>query len=507
VAFAWKQKSMFLEARYKLALFVFLLYVSTACSPITAAQDPIRVETNQVLVPVVVIDRERKRLWDLDPRNLNQAVLDGDTHLAERILDSTVVQGLAPADFQVFEDDKPQEIQSVTYQRSLYWNLRDNQGHHTEFAGPGGGRWSTAEWPPGWLFDGMQSYYVLSYSPPESPEGSCHQIKVKVHRRDVFVAARSEYCNVKHAASDPVKATPLGDRMENAVFAAKTDKLSMSLVASELYTKEGPSRVHVTLEWPWNSLHDGLRTKSVLGMVFAKDGSLATRFSDLSDRSGIPDRIAYRENYNSEFLTDILVTESRYERQLALFPGEYSIRVVLSDGTIFGRVEMPLSVEGHDGRELAISPISICKQIVDISGFSPHRANETPGASAIQRFADYEPLVSNDIEFKPTGNTRFKKGGTLYTYFEIYEPSTEGQSPAAVQFQMRIVDLKTGEVKSDSQPISATPYMNAGSSIIPVGRGMDISKLPIGSYRLDVRATDSTGKSTAWRSANFTVHS
>jgi hypothetical protein len=47
--------------------------------------------------------------------------------------------------------------------------------------------------------------------------------------------------------------------------------------------------------------------------------------------------------------------------------------------------------------------------------------------------------------------------------------------------------------------------IKAGSSIIPVGRGMDISKLPIGPYRLEVQATDSTGKSTAWRWANFTV--
>jgi hypothetical protein len=34
---------------------------------------------------------------------------------------------------------------------------------------------------------------------------------------------------------------------------------------------------------------------------------------------------------------------------------------------------------------------------------------------------------------------------------------------------------------------------------------MDISKLPKGLYRLDVQATDSTRKSTAWHSANFTV--
>jgi hypothetical protein len=34
---------------------------------------------------------------------------------------------------------------------------------------------------------------------------------------------------------------------------------------------------------------------------------------------------------------------------------------------------------------------------------------------------------------------------------------------------------------------------------------MDISKLPKGSYRLDVQATDSAGKSTPWRTASFTV--
>jgi hypothetical protein len=70
---------------------------------------------------------------------------------------------------------------------------------------------------------------------------------------------------------------------------------------------------------------------------------------------------------------------------------------------------------------------------------------------------------------------------------------------------MRIFDSRTGEVIGDSQLVSVTPYIKAGSSIIPVGRGMDISKLPIGSYRLDVQATDSTGKSTTWGSANFTV--
>jgi hypothetical protein len=113
--------------------------------------------------------------------------------------------------------------------------------------------------------------------------------------------------------------------------------------------------------------------------------------------------------------------------------------------------------------------------------------------------------VSKDIEFKPTGNTRFKKGETLYAYFEVYEPLLGAQLPPSVEIQMRIVDLKTGEVKSDSQPVSATPYLKAGNPVIPIGRGIDIRELPNGSYRLDVQATDSTGQSTAWRTANFTI--
>jgi hypothetical protein len=93
----------------------------------------------------------------------------------------------------------------------------------------------------------------------------------------------------------------------------------------------------------------------------------------------------------------------------------------------------------------------------------------------------------------------------MYVYFEIYEPLRKGDRKPTVNFEIRIVDLQSGELKSDPQPISATPYLKAGSSIIPIGRGIDISKVSKGSYRLDVLATDSAGKSTERRRVNFTV--
>jgi hypothetical protein len=197
--------------------------------------------------------------------------------------------------------------------------------------------------------------------------------------------------------------------------------------------------------------------------------------------------------------------ESRYETQLSLPPGEYNLRVVLTDGKRFGRAEIPLTVEAFDRKTLAISAVSLCHQIQDASAYSPQHPPKLPGAWTAKLPANYLPLVSQDIEFKPTGNTRFKEAETLYTYFEVYEPLLVGQSPATVEIRVRIVDLKTGEVRSDSPPVSAAPYVKAGSPVIPIGRRTNISNLPKGSYRLDVQATDSAGKSTPWRSATFTV--
>jgi hypothetical protein len=113
--------------------------------------------------------------------------------------------------------------------------------------------------------------------------------------------------------------------------------------------------------------------------------------------------------------------------------------------------------------------------------------------------------VSNGVEFKVTGNTQFKKGEMLYTYFEIMEPLLERDASTNVQVQMRVVDVKSGEVKSDPQPISAMSYAKPGNPVIPIGRGIDIKDLPSGSYRLDIRAADSSGISTPWRGVNFTV--
>ena len=479
---------MLLAVSRKFLLVPSVLCASTAAPQIIAAQEPIRVETNQVLVPVSVLDKGRLQdgRFVLEVRRRSKAIL-----------------GLAVSDFQVFDGGKQQPILNVTMQKRQYiWDFRDNKGFHDEFIGPGGGKWTSAEWPLGLTAVIGEPYYLIAYALPESPEGSCHQVKVTVNRTAALVTARREYCNVRRSASDPLSGTDFGKQLEKDLASPKRGKVETSLLAVAYYTETESTHVHIALDWPWRSLMGDLPQKiGIVGIVSKKDGDLVTRFSDLREFIGDEKDKSLRESLSYSINIRVI----RYERQLFLPPGEYDLRVDLSDGTKFGRAEVPLTVETYDGKALGMSEVSLCKQIQDASGYSPENPDQEPGTWTGDPPGSYVPLISQDIEFKPSANTRFKKGDNLYAYFEVYEPSLLTQPPATVEIQMRILDRKTGKLMSDSQLIDATPYVTAGSPVIPIGRRMDIGELPKGSYRLDVRANDSAGKTTAWRTAKFTV--
>jgi hypothetical protein len=170
-------------AKRNARILTLMTGASSLCSfaPAALAQGPIRVETNQVLVPVVVVDKERfARAWK-----------DGSFYTdlpgaLNAIASSILVHDLTAADFQVLDDGKGEPIQNVTEETHLYWDVRDNGGHHTEYMGPGGGKWSTAEWRGTSGDIDFPQYYLVAYTVPESPEGSCHHISVKVNRPNVL---------------------------------------------------------------------------------------------------------------------------------------------------------------------------------------------------------------------------------------------------------------------------------------------------------------------------------
>lgn len=75
--------------------------------------------TNQVVVPVFVLDKQRARDFYASPQNLFQATLADNTQLVEAIIEGVVIRNLATVDFRVFDDGKEQVVQNVAYGPSL----------------------------------------------------------------------------------------------------------------------------------------------------------------------------------------------------------------------------------------------------------------------------------------------------------------------------------------------------------------------------------------------------
>jgi hypothetical protein len=454
----------------------------------------IRVEAQQVVVPVFVVDKSDVRK---DWRHTKYEEWDKE------------VTGLAAKNFQVFEDGKEQEIRDVTIDLPRVWQVSDNISQHTESACTPRGIWAGPDFPKQRDSGGSALWllhvYLISYTPPPSPPGRpCHQIKVKVDRRGATVYARDAYCNTQNELYDAVDGTKLGRQMDSYADSTQEGKFPVSVQASSFFGDSSANRVNVAVEFPSNELWRKWNdvkldaTIAVLGMVYNSDHALAARFSDIAChpsilgdayRGSFPMPGADRKFYERQ------VIPSHYDTELDLPSGNYVLKLVVTDGKKFGRVEVPLSVESFAQDSLAISGIVLCKRF--------HKVPEPLAQEA--RAPQYVPLVTNGLEFTPAGDTRFQKKDGLVSYFQIREPLLKGTDPVKLQVQLRVRDAKTGELKSQTRLLPVESASRPQNSIVPVAEKLALDKLPSGRYRLEIQASNSVGKSSVWSSAAFSV--
>jgi len=290
--------------------------------------------------------------------------------------------------------------------------------------------------------------------------------------------------------------------MEDDAASANAGKIPLSAQAGFFYVDAKPARVYITVEFPSDAIDfredpNGLRYEiAVLAMIYRRDGTLVARSSDIQEDDG-PLNENTRKMPERYALIRALMP-NHHEAQMELPPGDYDPRVVVSDGSKFGRAQMPLTVDSYDGKQLGISSIALCKQFHDLSKTLPD-----PGLEST--LSGFVPLVSKGLKFTPAGDTSFRKNDSLFAYYEVYEPLLAGTPGTAVQTRVRIINTETGEMKEDSGSLSAASWMQTGNAVIPISQKVSTDKLTKGSYRMEVQASDSAGRSTAWRTASFTI--
>jgi hypothetical protein len=469
-----------------------------------AAQDPIRVQSNEVLVPTVVFDKELyAQLNKVKPhRRVSYGNLEAKN---AKLWDDIAVKNLMAKDFHLYEDGQEQTIQGVKLIPPEFRVVADNLGKHPEIVGSGGGLWGYPDLPKADLSVWYAwPQYVLTYIPPKSAPGSCHRIQVKVEHVNLTVWARSEYCNIEHQASNPLEGTEFGKQLEGAAASANRDGLDLKLRAAVFADNPDGARVYVSTSFPGRSLTHKVisgtlyATIGSLVVVYRKDGSEAARYSDFAC-CDYGDKEEPKGNVEppSESKTEgSVLLPDRYATQFSLPAGEYDVRVVLSDGLHFGIQDAPLTVGSYDANKLGMSELALCRRVRKLS------PELTEGA----RVADsYIPLVSNGVEFTLAADAQYWPDETLFVYFEIYHPLGAVVPSPKVQANMRIANVNSGAVVDTFEPVDLAKYTRAGNPVIDVGRGVMLKRLSPGAYRLEVRASDAAGNSTAWRSTPFTV--
>lgn len=340
----------------------------------------------------------------------------------------------------------------------------------------------------------QNEFYLLGYTPPESEDGHCHTLKVKMNNGGMSVRARTGYCSAK--SNNALAKSQTERTLEAQAASAQPGNVSVSMEAPFFYTSSNVARVNVAMEISTASLafekekgkfHAVL---NVLGIAYKPDDTVGARFSD---------------KVNLEFETKKEVeafqkTPYHYENQFDVASGKYKLKVAFSSGgEAFGNVERQLIVEPYEAKQFAMSALTFSTKYLPAGG--------AESGIDVELLADRTPLITQGVRLYPSGTHTFKLAQKPALFIELYEPfllTPEVPKDLAIALQVRVLEQKSGDQKFDSGMFRIPLPAKGGNPAIPVATQIPIASLGPGAYRIVVEAMDSKGQ-TRKRWTDFAV--
>ena len=335
----------------------------------------------------------------------------------------------------------------------------------------------------------QNEFYLIGYAPPDSAEGSCHTLKVKLLKAGLSVRARSGYCNTK--AVNVLEGKPLEKQLEAHASGAQAGSIHAVLEAPYFYTAANIARVNLSMEIPGESLQfskDKGKYKAnlnILGIAYKSDGSVGARFSDTVNLEMEKDE--WKEFTKKPY---------HYENQFDAASGGYKLTVVLSaGGDSFGKYELPLQIDSYDGKHFSMGGIALAN--------SMQRLTDIPTSLDAALLEDRTPLVVMGMQILPSGSNTFKRSDSVVLYSEIYEPLLVSENPPEVGFAYRIFERASNKQVFFSKIVNAQEYIQKGNAVIPLAAKVMVKDLPPGSYRLMLQAVDGVKNHAPDRTVDF----
>lgn len=350
------------------------------------------------------------------------------------------------------------------------------------------------------LFGGLQKiaseqneFYLLGYVPPESAEGSCHALKVKMNHGGLNVRARSGYCNARNPSI--LDGTPVEKQLELRAQETQSGGLKPAFQAPYYYSAPNVARVNLAMEIPQEMFkfdkdkgkyHSNL---NVLGIAYRDDGTVGAKFSDQV-------KLELEKDEWKEFTKNPF----RYQNQFDAVPGHYKMTVVLTAGSdTYGKSVWPLDIDTYDGQQLALGGIAMTNNAQKVDQLA---ANSDLDEALLE---DRTPLVVKGLQVVPMAVNKFKKTDRVVLYSEVYDSLLTTDKPPRVAIGYKIVERSTNKEVFFTGTAAADEFLQKGSPMAPIGMMVMVKDLSPGSYRVILMAADSAGRQASARTADFDV--
>jgi hypothetical protein len=337
----------------------------------------------------------------------------------------------------------------------------------------------------------QSDFYILGYVPPESAEGSCHTLKVKLNRGGLNVRSRSGYCNAR--TLNPLDGKPLEKQLELHASGTNAGSIHGALEVPYFYTAPNVARVNLAMEIPAESLNFNKEkgkyhaNVNILGIAYKSDGSVGARFNDTVNL-----------DLEKDEWKAFTKTPYRYQNQFDAAPGTYKLTVVLSGGgDTFGKFEAPLQIDSYDGQHFSLGGVVLTNSMT--------RVSDIPSGLDSVLLEDRTPLVVRGMQVVPSASNRFKRSDNVVLYTEIYEPGLTSATPPRVGFAYHIYERASNKDMFFSGLAPADDFIQKGNPVIPGGLKVQVKDLAPGSYRLVVQAVDSEQHQAPNRSVDFDI--
>jgi hypothetical protein len=339
----------------------------------------------------------------------------------------------------------------------------------------------------------QNEFYILGYSPADTPEGSCHALKVKMNHGGLNVRARSGYCNVRTA--NVLEGKPLEKQLEAHAVGGQPGSIHGALELPFFYTAPNTARVNLAMEIPSDSFqfnkekgkyHANL---NVLGIAYKPDGTVGAKFSDTVNLDLEKDEWKEFSKGSGSY---------HYENQFDASPGSYKLTVVLSaGGDSFGKFESPLSIDAYDGKNFTLGGVALTNSV--------QKLNDIPESLDSVLLEDRTPLVVKGMQITPSGSNRFKHTDNVVVYTEVYEPLLTAEKPPVVGVGYTIFERASNTKVFSTGAVHADDFIKKGNPVIPVALKVKVDDLKPGSYRLMMQAVDSLQHHAPDRLVDFDI--